>query len=129
MAKILIIDDDPDIVEAMKVVLESKNHRVMDAKDGEEGLRKVKLDKPDLIILDIMMETSDKGFDVARQLKWDEKYKTIPILMLTAIKERTGLDFKKEAGDETWLPVDDYVEKPLKPEELVSKVESLLKSR
>ncbi len=129
MAKILIIDDDPDLVEAMKVVLESKNHYVINAKDGEEGLRKAKADRPDLIILDIMMETSDKGFDVARQLKWDEKYKNIPILMLTAIKDRTGLDFKKEAGDETWLPVDDYMEKPLKPEELVSKVESLLKNK
>ena len=126
MAKILIIDDDPDIVESMKVVLESKNYHVTSAKDGEEGLKKAKADKPDLIILDIMMETSDKGFDVARQLKWDKNYKGIPILMLTAIKERTGLDFKKEAGDEVWLPVDDYVEKPLKAQELIAKVGALL---
>lgn len=126
MSKILIIDDDPDIVEAMKVVLESKDHHVTSAKDGESGLKKVRADKPDLIILDIMMETSDKGFDVARQLKWDKNYKDIPILMLTAIKERTGLDFKNEAGDEVWLPVDDYVEKPLKAQELIAKVDSLL---
>jgi len=74
-----------------------------------------------------MMETGDKGFDVARELKNDPSNKGIPILMLTAIKEKTGLDFKKEAGDEVWLPVDDYVEKPLKPEELIAKVEKLLK--
>ena len=128
MAKILIVDDDPDIVEAMKVVLEDKNYKVASAKSGEEGLKKVKSDKPDLIILDIMMETGDKGFDVARALKRDKNYKNIPILMLTAIKEKTGLDFKNEAGDEVWLPVDDYVEKPLKPAELLSKVQALLKN-
>ena len=127
MAKILIIDDDPDIVEAMKVVLESKNYKVSIAESGNAGLKKVQQEKPDLIILDVMMETGDKGFDVARELKKDKNYQDIPILMLTAIKEKTGLDFKNEAGDEAWLPVDDYVDKPLKPAQLLSKVESLLK--
>ena len=125
--KILIIDDDPDIVEAMKVVLESKSYRVSSAKNGEEGLKKAKLEKPNLIILDVMMEAVDKGFEVARVLKNDKNYEHIPILMLTAIKERTGLDFKNEAGDEAWLPVDDYLDKPLKPNELLEKVELLLK--
>lgn len=129
MEKILIIDDDPDIVEAMKVVLESKNYQVSNAKNGEEGLKKVKLEKPNLIILDVMMEAADKGFDVARVLKNDKNYEHIPILMLTAIKERTGLDFKNEAGDEAWLPVDDYLDKPLKPNELLAKVELLLKKK
>jgi len=127
MAKILIIDDDPDISEAIRVVLESKNYKVENAGSGEEGLKKVKLDKPDLIILDVMMETGDKGFDVARDLKNSPDYKNIPILMLTAIKEKTGLDFKNEAGDEAWLPVDDYAEKPLRPDQLIAKVEKLLK--
>lgn len=129
MSKILIIDDDPDIVEAMKVVLESRNYQVRIAKTGEEGLREVKRVKPELIILDVMMETGDKGFDVARELKWDPHYKDVPILMLTAIKEKTGLDFGKEAGDEHWLPVDDYCDKPLHPEELISKVETLLRKK
>jgi len=127
--KILIIDDDPDIVEGMKVVLESKNYQIDSAKNGQEGLEKVKLNKPDLIILDIMMETADRGFEVARDLKKDANYKNIPILMLTAIKDRMGLDFKNEAGDEDWLPVDDYVDKPLKAEELISKVKRLLGKR
>ncbi len=127
--KILIIDDDPDIVEAMKVVLESKNYQVSNAKNGEEGLKKVRVQKPDLIILDVMMEAVDKGFEVARVLKNDKNYEHIPILMLTAIKERTGLDFKNEAGDEAWLPVDDYLDKPLKPNELLAKVELLLKKK
>ncbi len=127
MEKVLIIDDDPDMVEAMKVVLESKNYEVHIAKSGEEGLREMRRDKPALIILDVMMETTDKGFDVAREIKWDPQYKDIPILMLTAIKERTGLDFGKEAGDENWLPVDDYCDKPLHPEDLIAKVDHLLK--
>ena len=129
MSKILIIDDDPDLVEAMKVVLESKQYQVAVAKNGEEGLKKVRLDKPHLIILDVMMESMDKGFDVARVLKKDKDHKDIPILMLTAIKEKTGLGFEKEAGDPDWLPVDDYCDKPLNPEELISKVEVLLGKR
>ncbi|MEK6733196.1 MAG: response regulator [Candidatus Omnitrophota bacterium] len=126
MPKVLIIDDDVDIVEAMKVILESKNYDVAIARSGEEGLKKTKESKPDLIILDVMMESMDKGFDVARNLKKDERHKDIPILMLTAIKEKTGLGFEKEAGDPDWLPVDGYCEKPLKPNELISKVEALL---
>lgn len=129
MPKILIIDDDPDIVEGMKVVLESRNYEVGSAKSGREGLEKVKSDRPNLIILDVMMESIDKGFDVARELKQDKAYKDIPIIMLTAIKEKTAFDFKQEAGDKTWLPVDDYCDKPINPEELISKVDSLLKRK
>lgn len=129
MPKILIIDDDVDIVEAMKVVLESKNYEVTLAKSGEEGLKKIREGRPDLIILDVMMETMDKGFEVARGLKKDKNCKDIPILMLTAIKDRIGLGFEKEAGEPDWLPVDGYCEKPLEPDELISKVENLLRKR
>jgi CheY-like chemotaxis protein len=129
MPKILIIDDDPDIVEAMKVVLESKNYEVAIAKSGKEGLQRARQLKPDLIILDVMMESVDKGFEVARDLKEDNNCKDIPILMLTAIKEKIGLGFEKEAGDPEWLPVDDYCEKPLEPGKLIEKVEMLLKRK
>ncbi len=124
--RILIIDDDPDIVEAMRVVLESKNYQIVIAKNGEEGLKKVKSENPNLIILDVMMETADKGFEVAREIRKNKLYKNIPIIVLTAIQEKMGLDFKNESGDDTWLPVDDYVEKPVKAEELISKVQTLL---
>ncbi|MFN7169630.1 MAG: PleD family two-component system response regulator [Candidatus Omnitrophota bacterium] len=127
MSKILIIDDDPDMVEAMRVVLENKNYQVESASSGKEGLKKAREDKPDLIILDVMMENLDTGFEVSRDLKKDQILKDVPILMLTAIKERTGLGFEKEAGDKDWLPVDDYCDKPLKPDELVAKVEALLR--
>jgi len=129
MPKILIVDDDPDIVEAMKIVLENKGYQVDIAGSGAEGLKQVKSAKPDLIILDVMMETGDKGFDVARQLKRDNDYKDIPIIMLTALKENTGMDFTKESGDEEWLPVDDYCDKPLNPEQLILKVEQFTKRK
>ena len=125
MAKILIIDDDPDITESMKVVLESRGYETVSALGGEEGLGKIKGETPDLIILDVMMPVMD-GFEVARKVKKDEETKGIPILMLTAIRDETGLDFTKEAGDEDWLPVQDYCEKPIKNEILVEKIEQLL---
>lgn len=126
MAKILIIDDDPDLVESMRVVLETKQHKIEVAFNGNDGMKKIKGDKPDLVILDVMMATSSEGFEVARAIKKDAKLKNIPILMLTAIKDKTGLGFDNEAGDEDWLPVDDYCDKPLKPNDLINKVEKLL---
>ncbi|MDD5210051.1 MAG: response regulator [Elusimicrobiales bacterium] len=127
MAKILIIDDDPDIVESMRIILESCRHKVKVAKNGAEGLKEAKAAKYDLIILDVMMETMSTGFEVARGLRESRENKTVPILMLTAIKESTGLDFNSEVGDKDWLPVNAYLEKPLKPNELLVKVEALLK--
>jgi DNA-binding response OmpR family regulator len=129
MEKILIIDDDPDIVESTKVVLESRGYKVISAPSGKEGLKMTRKENPDLIILDVMMEKADTGFELCRELKKEQSYKNIPILMLTAIKEKTRMDFKNETGDEIWLPVDDYCDKPLKPDELLSKVGTLLKKR
>lgn len=126
-ARILIVDDDADITEAMRIVLENKGYSVDAASDSKDALNHLKSQKPDLIILDVMMNTKSEGFDLARDLKKDPKYREIPILMLTAIKEKTGIDFKPSAGDETWLPVEEFLDKPVKPEQLIEKVESLLK--
>lgn len=126
-AAILIVDDDPDITEAMKVVLENGGYSVSSARDSEEAMERIKAAKPSLVILDVMMNTSQEGFTLSRELKRHPKYKDIPILMLTAVKERTGLDFKAAAGDESWLPVDEYLDKPVKPDVLLETVGSLLK--
>lgn len=125
-ARILIIDDDEDQIEAMSVVLTNKGYQVNSALSGDEGLKKAKSEKPDLVLLDVMMETNDKGFEVARGIRSDPSLAKTPILMLTAIREKTGFDFGREAGDEAWLPVDDYAEKPLRPDVLLTKVEKLL---
>jgi len=124
--KILIIDDDPDITEAMTVVLENRGYEVRSARDGSEGMEQMQEAKPDLIILDVMMRTSQEGFELSRELKNNAQYKDIPILMLTGVKEKTGLDFKSEAGDQSWLPVEEFLDKPVKPNVLLEKVENLL---
>jgi len=123
---ILIIDDDPDITEAMMVILKNRGYDVRSALDSSEGMDRLKEAKPGLIILDVMMRTSQEGFELSRELKHNKKFKDIPILMLTGVKQKTGLDFKTTAGDEDWLPVDEYLDKPVKPDVLLAKVEDLL---
>ncbi len=130
MAKILIVDDDPDIVLATRLSLERAGHQVAAASNGAEGLEKIKADRPDLIILDVMMDTATEGFQLALMLRSRDPaselaaYRDIPILMLTAIHSTTPLRFGPE---EDYLPVDDFVDKPIDPDLLVKKVEALLK--
>jgi CheY-like chemotaxis protein len=125
-AKILIIDDDPDITEAMKIVLENHGYTVDSAGDSSEGMEKIQADKPSLIILDVMMNTMREGFLLSRKLNNNPQYSDIPVLMITAVKEVTGIDFKEAAGDEDWLPVEDFLDKPVKPQMLLDKVKELL---
>jgi CheY-like chemotaxis protein len=110
----------------MSVVLENKGYEVASAADGSLGLAQLQAQRPDVIILDVMMRTSQEGFEFARQLKGSAEYKDIPILMLTAVKDKTGLDFKSTAGDESWLPVEEFLDKPVKPDVLLEKVASLI---
>ena len=124
--KILIVDDDVDHTKSIQVILESEDYSVVTACDRNEGMEKIKQEKPDLIILDVMMTTWHDGFEMSRELKKNPQFKEIPILMLTAVKERTGLGFKSTAGDPEWLPVDGFMDKPIEPESLLSEVEDLL---
>lgn len=129
MAKILIIDDDPDMVLALRLCLEQAGHQVIDAKNGAEGLEKIKADRPDLIILDVMMDTATEGFQLALKLRSRDPdselapYSKTPIIMLTAIHTTTPLRFGPE---EDYLPVDDFIDKPIDPDTLVQKVAALL---
>ena len=127
--KILIVDDDPDITHAMKVVLETRQYQVATAVNSKEAAGLLEQDKPDLIILDVMMDTMREGFVFDRELKRNPEYKDIPVLMLTAVKEKTGIDFKEEAGDPQWLPVDDFLDKPVRPQVLLETVERLLQKK
>lgn len=132
--KILIIDDDPDIVEAMRMPLEANDYKVITANCGKEGLQKAREEVPDLIILDVMMETDTEGFHVAYELrseKQDSEYKNcrkIPILMITAISRKKGMSFSPEK-DEAFLPVDGFIEKPIQPKDLLEKVAELLANK
>jgi len=125
-ARILIVDDDVDLTKALKVTLESRNYTVVTAADRAEGMEKAQAQKPDLFILDVMMGTWQDGFEMSRELKKDRRFKDTPILMLTSIEERTGIEFKSTAGDPNWLPVEGFMEKPVEPEALLAEVERLL---
>jgi CheY-like chemotaxis protein len=125
-AKILLVDDDVDLTKAMQTILESKNYTVLAATDREEGMKKIRADKPDLAILDVMMSTWEDGFEMARELKKDPELKNMPVLILTAVKERTGIDFKSTAGDPTWCPVDGFMDKPVDLDQLLQEVQRLL---
>jgi CheY-like chemotaxis protein len=125
-AKILIVDDDKDIRDSLKAILEAQNYVVATAADKQEGLEKIKAEKPNMMILDVMMSTWQDGFEMARELKGDPDYKDIPILMLTGVREKTGIDFKSTAGDQTWNPVEGFLEKPVDPAVLLSEVKRLL---
>ena len=124
--KILIVDDDVDLTKALQVTLESEHYTVITAADRTEGMEKIRTDKPDLVILDVMMSTWQDGFEMSRELKKDPQFKDIPILILTAVKGRTGINFKSTAGDPVWLPVDGFLDKPVEPEQLLSKIKELL---
>lgn len=124
--KILIIDDDIDLTSALQAMLESNQYAVSSAASKEEGMDKIKADKPDLIILDVMMETWQDGFDMARELKGNTEYADIPILMLTGVEDKTGIEFKSEAGDPEWLPVDGFLDKPVDAKVLIDEVQKIL---
>lgn len=126
IAKILIIDDDPNFVEATKAILESKSYKVVAAYDKNEGMEKINSEKPDLILLDIMMKKLDDGFTLCYKLKHDPELKKIPVLAISAITEETGLKFSSETDGE-YFEADDYVEKPVKTDDLLERIEKLLK--
>jgi CheY-like chemotaxis protein len=125
-ATILVIDDDEDIRLAVQALLESKDYAVETAGTKEEGLEKFTSVKPDLAILDVMMVSWQDGFELARELKKDPELKNIPILMLTGVEDKTGFEFKSAAGDQEWLPVEGFLDKPVEPEVLLAEVEKLL---
>src|SRR4030067_3768729 len=123
--KILLVDDDADFVEAIKIILENKSYDVSVAHDGKEGLKKVETEKPNLIILDVMMPEMD-GYEVCAKLKADPQYEHIPILLLTAVGEAiTTTKYTREMGMK--MEADDYIPKPVELMELVERVEKLFR--
>jgi len=125
--KILIIDDDPDVVLALRMPLESNGYEVHEAHSQETGLKAVDTVQPDLIVLDVMMETHTAGFQLALKLHGptaEEEHQRIPILMLTAVHQTTPLRF---SPDEDYLPVDAFIEKPINPKRLIEEITRLLK--
>ena len=128
-ADILIIDDDRDLVSTLRIVLESRDYQVRAAYNGKEGFALIEEKIPDLIILDVMMSTDTEGFDLAHKLERHEKYRMVPILMLTSFPEKMaekGPEKFQHIMGEKW-PVTSFFEKPIDPEELLSAVEEILR--
>ena len=117
--KVLLVDDDADFVAMNQAVLERNGYQVCAAYNGKECIEKVEAERPDLIVLDVMMTRVSEGFDLSRELRNGEQTKDIPLIMVTSIN--ATMPFKYEQ-DDTWLPVDTFIEKPVTPERLLAEV-------
>ena len=130
-ADILIIEDDKDIVDTMRIILESKAYQVRAAYNGKEGYAEIEKKIPDVIILDVMMSTDTEGFDLAYKLQRNPDYKQIPILMLTSFPQKmveSGPEKFQHILGEAW-PVTMFFEKPIQPEKLLSAIEEILQDK
>ena len=127
MAKILLVDDDVDFLEATKTLLVSKGHEVETATNGNDGYKAARTSQPDLMLLDVMMTHDSEGFEIARKLKEDPVTRGLKVIMVTGIRKAKNLPFSCEP-DEDWLPVKAILEKPVKPDKLLKTIESALKS-
>jgi two-component system alkaline phosphatase synthesis response regulator PhoP len=128
-ANILIIEDDRDLVNSMRVIFESVDYKVRTAYNGKEGFDQVEKKKPDLIILDVMMATDTEGFDLAFKLRNHADYKNIPIIMVTGFTQRMaelGPEKFQHILGEDW-PVTKIFEKPIDPDELLAATQAILK--
>jgi CheY-like chemotaxis protein len=123
--KILIIDDDPDVVFAVTAMLEASGFEALSAKTGIEGLERVRLDRPDLILLDLMIESHDTGFQVAKQIKGDPTTRRIPIIMVSAVRAKTGFGFE-QPRDGHWMKTEAFLEKPYEPQVVIAKIRETL---
>ncbi|RLB37383.1 MAG: response regulator [Deltaproteobacteria bacterium] len=130
--RILIIDDDPDVVVFLSTLLQDHGYQTLEAADGQEGLEITKAERPDLILMDLMMPQKS-GISLLSELRQDEKLKNIPIVMVTGVSGETGIDLEaffqratQSNTDTQILKPDGYVEKPVDPDKLIKIVKDLL---
>jgi DNA-binding response OmpR family regulator len=121
MARILVVDDDPDITFAVSLYLKKAQHDIMTAASRAEGMEALKAFAPDLMILDVMMEQPDDGIAMAQELR--RTGCTVPIIMLTSVGKVTGMSYDR---DDDLVPVEAFFEKPVRPDELLKTVNRLL---
>ncbi len=129
MARILIVDDDLDIIDSLRMVLEANDHEVFVKTDPDNIVESVKQARPDLIILDIIFpEDPNAGFSAARDLHKNEEVKDIPVLLLSAVNQLSKMSFGFSDADisDDFMPVRAFIEKPVEPSALLSKVDELL---
>jgi CheY-like chemotaxis protein len=110
---IMVVDDDADLLAAVRIVLEKSGYKVETCLSAKECLAALKIFQPDLIICDVMMETDHSGFDLCRELKRSPDTKDIPIIMLTAVDQKYPMNFAGASGDASWLPIEEFIDKPV----------------
>lgn len=123
---ILIIDDDPDFAAAVRKILVSAGYKVRTAGDARQGMAALEAAPPDLILLDVMMERYDDGFNMCSNIKHDGRFREIPVIIVTAVTEVTGLKFDPETDGE-YLEAEALLQKPVTPDVLLRKIGELLK--
>jgi DNA-binding response OmpR family regulator len=129
-SKILVIDDDPDFRDAVTTILQSAMYDVVTASDPAKGKAKILEEKPDLILLDIMMDSLFDGFSLCHSIKTGKEFKEVkhtPIIFVSAVKEVAGSRFEFKGDDQGLVGPDDYLDKPVKPDDLIERIERLLK--
>ena len=124
MAKILVVDDDPDFVEITRIVLESNGYDVVSASDGDEAIEQMKKESPDLVLLDIMMSHPLDGVEVSKKMLENDDLRKIPIIVVSSITDSPHL---AEFPSDEYLPLDDWISKPAEPKVLLEKVSKYLK--
>ena len=125
-AKILVVDDDPDIINALEIILENQGYQVITANNKKDALQLALDENPELAILDVMMTTTQEGFELSRELRKEPKFRNLPIIMLTSIDSKTGVNFKSAAGEDDLIPVNAYIDKPAQPHQIIEEVKRLL---
>lgn len=119
--KILLVDDDADFVESNKDLLEAQGYEVVSAADGESGLQLALKERPDLMLLDVMMAHDTEGFEISRKIPENPELKDMKVILVTGVRKEKDLTYSFEP-DETWLPVDKILEKPVPPEKLLEEI-------
>ncbi|HEY9765302.1 MAG TPA: response regulator [Chroococcales cyanobacterium] len=125
-SKILLVDDDADLIEINRTILEGEGYQVLFAYDIEEAFALAKREKPDLVLLDIMMDRKNDGFTFCYRLKGDPELSGIPVLMLSSVAQATGFRLSLDS-DREWMKADDFLNKPVSSAVLLDHVERLLK--
>lgn len=123
MAKILVVDDDPDFVESVRLVLEPNGYQVVSAANSTEGLNMVQREAPDLVILDVIMSTVLDGLRMSQQMRENVSLRRIPILMVTSI---ANTDYAALFPTDEYVHIDDFLSKPIAPQTLLERVKRLL---
>jgi DNA-binding response OmpR family regulator len=129
-AKVLVIDDDPDFRDAVTAILESGGYRVVTATGPEDGKAKILSERPDIVLLDIMMDSLFDGYSLCHAVKTAPEYESVratPIIFVSAVKDIAGARYGFQGGGEGLSEPDDYLDKPVKPADLLARIQSLLK--